>query len=232
MNKESTVDVLFNRNPLVYAGKMEEPSVQELKTTFGLWNASWDDAIRYGGEVTREALRCMNIRHDRKNIIVDTKIHMLMKGMSPAIPGVHQDGSPRDENKHPNGKGPPDILAQEGDTRFNRYHILVSGTGCLTKFVKRPLSISIPAEPSYEVYSHISKYVNDLAKKEDLFMEIPSCTAVEFDWYDLHTGVLATKNEWRFLIRVAESDYYEPQKDLREVIRLQSQVYSPMDFSW
>jgi hypothetical protein len=55
--------VKFSRNPLKYAGVIEEPPVLEIKNTFGLWNASLDDAVRYGGEVTREAIRAMNIRH-------------------------------------------------------------------------------------------------------------------------------------------------------------------------
>ena len=75
--------------------------------------------------MTREAIGAMNMRHDRKNIIVDTKIHMLMKGMSPAIPGWHTDGAPRDNNKNPGGSGKPDTFAQENDPRPNRYHLLI-----------------------------------------------------------------------------------------------------------
>jgi hypothetical protein len=79
----------------------------------------------------------------------------------------------------------------------------------------------------------MSGYVNQLVKMfPTLPWSVPSCEAVEFDWWDIHTGVIATKKEWRFLIRVAESDYYEPQTDLREVIRMQSQVYSPTNFGW
>ncbi len=229
----STIDVRFNRNPLVMSGRMEQPTTAELKTTFGLWNASYDDAIRYGGDVTREALRAMNIRHDRKNVIVDTKIHMLMKGMSPAIPGWHTDGVPRDADKNPAGTGMPDTFAQEGDDRYNHYHILVTGTGCLTQYINQPISVPIPDRPSYDVYNVMSAYVNNRVKEDpSLVMTIPSCQVVEFDWWDIHTGVIAAKNEWRYLIRVCESDYYEPRKDLREVIRIQSQVYAPHNFGW
>lgn len=231
MNNNNAVEILFNRNPVKYVATIEQPSQTEIKNTFGLWNASYDDAIRYGGELTRYALRKMNLRHDRKNIVIDTKIHMLMPGWSPAIPGVHQDGSPRDINHNPNGKGPPDILAQE-KLRYNRYHMLVTGTGCLTKFVNRPIIISIPEEPSYEVYNLISSHVNEVSQKENIFTEVPSCTVVEFDWYDLHTGVVATKKEWRYFIRVCESDFCEPEKDLRQVVRMQSQIYSPINYSW
>jgi hypothetical protein len=228
-----TIPVLFCRNPLVLSGTIEQPSTSEMKNTFGLWNASLDDAVRYGGEITRQALRAMNIRHDRKNIIVDTKIHMLMKGMSPAIPGWHVDGAPRDNNKNPNGSGKPDTFAQEGDPRPNRYHILVTGTGCLTQFINQPVSIDIPTEPSYEVYSMMSRQVHQMVQIQPaLIMSVPTCQVMEFDWYSIHTGVVASKNEWRYLIRVAESDYYEPQQDLRQIIRMQSQVYAPHNFSW
>jgi hypothetical protein len=229
-----TVSVTFSRHPLRFTGKMEQPPISEIKNTFGLWNASLDDAVRYGGEITRQAIKCMNLRHDRKHIIVDTKVHMLLKGMSPAIPGVHCDGAPRDENNNPQGKGLPNTLKQEElQDRHNRYHILVTGTGCLTEFVNQPLTLPIPAEPSEEVYEIISHDVRALAKHNpNLLAKIPSCTVVEFDWWDLHTGVVATKKEWRYLIRVCESDFYQPQQDLREVIRMQSQVYAPHDFGW
>lgn len=225
--------VLFNRNPLVYGSSMEQPQELELKNTFSLWNASYEDAIRYGGEITRSALSAIKLHGDRKNVIVDTKIHMLMAGFSPAILGWHQDGSPRDNLKNPQGSGLPDVYAQEGDERFNRYHIIVTGTGCLTKFIKDPMYVNIPASPSYDTYKMMSSEVNEMYKKDpSIAVDIPSCTAVEFDWWSIHTGVIATKKEWRFLIRVCESDYYEPQKDLRQVIRMQSQVYCPENFGW
>lgn len=228
-----TTLVRFSRHPLVKTGSIEQPTSSEVKNTFGLWNASFDDAMRYGGELTREALRAMNIRHDRKNIVVDTKVHMLMKGMMPAIPGWHVDGAPRDNNKNPNGTGKPDTFAQENDPRHNRYHLLVTGHGCLTRFINRPMMVPIPSEPSYDVYSMMSTFVQRAALEDtSISSPVETCQVTEFDWWDMHTGVIAANNEWRFLIRVCESDYYEPRKDLREVIRLQSQVYAPTNFSW
>ena len=225
--------VLFNRNHLIKGKSIERPSDLETKNTFSLWNASYDDAIRYGGEITRAALRAMNLHHDRKNIIIDTKVHMLMPGWSPAILGWHTDGAPRDKTGNPNGSGVPNTFAQENDDRFNRYHILASGSGCLTQFINKPIEVPIPAEPSYEVYSIMSRHVQEVVKvAPSIVSSIESCTNYEFDWWNIHTGVLSTKKEWRYLIRVCESDYYEPRQDLREVIRMQSQVYCPADFGW
>jgi len=227
------VPVKFSRKPLVLSGTMEQPISNEIKSTFGLWNASLDDAVRYGGDLTRQALSAMDLRHDRKHIIVDTKIHMLMKGMCPAIPGWHCDGAPRDNNGNPNGSGKPDTFAQENNPRPNRYHLMCTGMGCLTQYINRPIMVDIPHVPSYEVYNILSESVQKMVKDDpSLIYTVPSCQVVEFDWWDIHTGVVASVNEWRFLIRVCESDYYQPRKDLREVIRMQSQVYAPSNFSW
>jgi hypothetical protein len=226
-------EVLFNRNPVVRVDSIEQPSQLEIKNTFSLWNGSYDDAIRYGGELTREALRKMNLRHDRKNIIVDTKVHMLMPGWSPAILGWHVDGAPRNSHKNPQGAGLPDTYAQEGDDRFNRYHILVTGNGCLTQYINQPIYVPIPSSPSDQVYAVMSDFVQRKTKEEPtLVSDFESCQVYEFDWWNIHTGVIAKQKEWRYLIRVCESDYYEPQQDLRQVIRMQSQIYSPTNFGW
>lgn len=85
----------FNRNKVIFGNKIDKPSQDEIKNTQGLWNASFEDAIRFGGDLTRSALQAMNIRGDRKHIVVDVKTHMLMPGMIPAIPGWHTDGVDR-----------------------------------------------------------------------------------------------------------------------------------------
>lgn len=220
----------FNKNPLTFSGIIEQPPQSEVKATLGLVNASLDDAVRYGGDVTRSALGAMKLRHDRKYIVVDTKTRMLMPGMSPAIPGWHTDGAPRDASFNPQGKGLPDQWAQlRDDVRAPRFHLMVTGCGCLTQFVDGPLSIEIPAEPDKDLYAVMSRNTRAAAPK---MLAAPSCTVVEFDWHDLHTGVAASAFEWRFLIRVTETDYLAPWTDLRQVIRTQQQIYAPLDFEW
>lgn len=230
MSSLETKKVLFNRNPLTYAGKIEQPSLDTLKGTLGLWNASMEDAIKYGGELTRAALSAMNIRNDRKHVIVDTKIHMLKPGMCPAIPGWHVDGTPRGEA--PNytwHTGMPDLYAQE-EMRAPRFHLLVTGEGCLTDFINEPIALDMPNKTG-KMFKMMSEQLDE--KKDSLnIITAPSCQVVEFDWWDIHAGVSATKSEWRYLIRVTESDFAAPQTDLRDVIRMQQQVYAPLQFGW
>ena len=225
--------MLFNRNEVKTGGSIEQPSQELVKNTLGLHNASLDDALKYGGELTRAALGAMNLKHDKKNIVVDTKIHMLLPGMCPAIPGWHTDGVPRGEDLDPTAKADPNIHAQE-TMDSPHYHLLVTGESCLTSFIEeRGVDLVVPDEPSTELYKMISGQVNDAVADGDLtFYEMPTCTAVEWDWWDLHTGNAAKFHEWRFLIRVTESDHIEPKTDLRDIIRTQQQAYMPMEFGW
>ena len=225
--------VRFNRNEVVVGRSIEPPTEDVLRNTLGLWCASPEDAIRYGGEATRAAIGAMDLRGDRKYIVVDTKVHMLMPGMLPAIPGWHTDGAPRKEGGCPVGPLPPDVRAQE-DMRPPRFHLLVTGSGCLTEFWRHPNQcIDIPDRPTSDLYRAVTEQVDALAAGDpDGVWEAPSCTVVEWDWWNLHRGRPATVREWRFLIRVVETDYLAPCRDLRQVIRTQQQVYVPMEFGW
>lgn len=219
----------FNRNPILYGKSIEHPSEELVKNTASLWNASLDDALKYGGELTRAAIGALDLKFDRKYIIVDTKVHMLMPNFYPAIPNWHTDGVPRGSELKPEVKATPNIYAQESmsDTRF---HLLVTGTSCLTQFVESlNVEIEVPSEPTNDLYKVIGQAVEE---QELAHITIPSCTAVEFDWWSIHRGVRAQKHEWRFLIRVAETDHMEPQMDLRKIIRTQQQVYVPEQFAW
>jgi hypothetical protein len=224
----------FNRNRLRLAGQIEQPSDELVKNTLGLWNCSVEDALRYGGDLTRSAIGAMNIRNDRKYVLVDTKIHMLMKGFCPAIPGWHTDGVPRGEERNPAGKGLPNIHAQEDESiRPPRFHLLVTGEGCLTHFLAGTnIEVPVPAEPSKELYKNMSTYVNNLVKQGHDVIQATSCQVTEFDWWDIHQGIVASKSEWRFLIRVCETDHIPPKSDLREIIRTQQNVYVPSEFGW
>jgi len=225
--------MLFNRNTPTVGKTIEQPSEELVKNTLGLHNASLEDALKYGGDLTRAAIGAMDLQMTKKHIIVDTKIHMLLPGMCPAIPGWHTDGVPRGAELKPEIKFPPNIRAQE-EMVAPIFHLLVTGTSCLTKFIKdRDISLKVPRTPDSKLYSMVNKQVDELARADELELyDAPSCTAVMWDWWELHTGVPAKHHEWRFLIRVTETDIQEPKTDLRDIIRTQQQGYMPMHFGW
>lgn len=230
----------FNQNQLQFGKTIEQPDQKLIRNTLGLVNASLDDALKYGGEITREAIGAMNLQHDRKNIIVDVKVHMLMPGFYAAIPGWHADGVPRGDDFNPLQKARPRMDIQKrisdeysyGDQGQNmrptRYHMIVTGEGCLTEFIGQPVKLTHLRDDN--LYSDMNREIN--ARIWLRKISVPSCTVTEFDWWDIHRGVAATKHEWRYFIRVAEIDIAEPERDLRNAIRTQHQVYAPENFGW
>lgn len=228
----------FNRTPIKVGASIADPSEDLIKTTPSLLQASMDDAVAFGGQLTRQALGAIarSMKFDRNYVVVDTKVHMLMPGFMPAIPGWHTDGVPRGPEKDPAGKGAPDIDAQEEDTyiRPPRYHLLVTGDMAPTKFALNPnLDLMVPDEPSADLYKLISTQMQAYEENDQLNLMLTSpSTVYSWDWWQLHTATAATKFGWRFLIRVTETDHIKPRRELREVIRVQQQVYVPSEFGW
>lgn len=221
----------FNRNSPVFGSSIDEPDQDLIKNTFGLFRASVEDALRYGGDITREAINAMNIRNDKKYVLVDVKVHMLMKGFCPAIPGWHTDGVPR-PNMSSTGKGAPDIKLQE-EMNSPRFHLLTTGDHCSTEFVStRNLSLDVPDVPNNSLYANISKQMTDKIQAGELQTFAKPRQVIEFDWWELHTAVYANKFGWRYLIRVTESDTLAPLTNLRDIIKTQAQVYTPVNVGW
>jgi hypothetical protein len=229
----------FNRNTMRTAGAIVPPTEDVIRNATGLLRASLDDAVKYGGELTRAALGAMRLRNDREHMTVDVKVHMLMPGMNPAIPGWHTDGAPRPLGldppyKHPSGINPPDLRLQEG-RRPPRYHLLITGQNARTQFLlDRNVEIDIPSQPpTPDLYKFVTAKVDQLVEYHDcVAWAIEPCKVWEWDWWDLHRGVPAKEHGWRYLIRATESDDVEPLSDLRQVIRSQQQVYVSERFGW
>jgi len=221
--------VRFNRTPVGVGLKaMEEPSSSDVINTLSLFRASLDDAARYGGEVTRQALGVMHFSGKRHYITVDTKVHNLMPGFMPGIPGWHTDGVPRTKaGADPEGNEPPDIIRQEFfEDRKPIYHLLVTGDACPTRFVQTPDFMVGLGPPSHDLYRDLSMSVNAMVKSRELeTWETAAGVPYVWDWWTVHTVQKAVKRGWRFLIRVTESDFLPPTTDVRALIRSQNQVY-------
>ncbi|MDZ4632257.1 hypothetical protein ORN01_25205 [Bacillus cereus] len=229
----NTETMIFNRNEPVFGQGFEQPSQELIKNTLGLHNASLEDALKYGGDLTRQAIGSMDLTMTKKYITVDTKVHMLLPNMCPAIPGWHTDGVPRGTSLDPTAKAQPNIQSQEV-LDGSIFHLLVTGESCLTQFIKeRNFELEVPSDPDTRLYKMVNEQVTEKVKNGELTAyDMPSCTPVMWDWWEMHTGVPAKKHEWRFLIRVTESDHIKPKTDLRDIIRTQQQGYMPMNFGW
>lgn len=226
--------MLFNRNPVKVGNSITPPSQDAIENTFNLRQVSLEDAMRYGGSITREAIGAMNFRGDRKNIIVDTKVHFLLSGMCPSIPGWHNDGVPRGAELLPHGKGSPRFYAMEhGLVTPPRYHLLVTGTHCPTKFLKGSIEFTGLEDSGRDAYAEMTRQTEaDVRGGFNDTFNSPDSTVLEWDWWTVHTAQLATSRGWRYLIRVTETDHIEPRTNPADFIRTQNNVYAPMEFGW
>lgn len=227
---------VFNRNALTIGRAIDDPSDDEIKATPSLWNASYDDAARFGGELTRVALGQLDLVGDRKHVTVDSKVHMLMYGMYPAIPGWHTDGVPREDNGRPSG-GTAKMWLQDGldAEHAPRYHLLVTGSHCSTEFLNDEFAFDGDGPNLYrDMTLAVNSYLLGVSKAggERPVIAAPASTWVHWDWWNIHRAIPAKKAGWRLLIRVTESDFMEPQADVRQVIRLHNPVYLTETYGW
>ncbi len=226
----------YNRNLPVIGKSIPQPSQDAIEGSLNLRECDLVSAMQYGGPITRLAIGAMNLRYDHRYVVIDTKVSFLMKGFIPAIPGWHTDGVPRGDDNDPSGTGQAHMDFQEtGGMTPPRYHLLVTGTHSQTEFINEPLWIVSPNDSS--IYEKMNKFITDVFTEEDIdgplkVLTAPSCTVVEWDWWNIHRAVPASASGWRYLIRVTETDYVKPRSDPADFIRTQTQVYVPENFGW
>lgn len=223
----------FNRTPLVPGGRIEQPSMAEIRATQSLWQAPLEVAVKYGGPITRAAIAAASLGNDRRYCMVDSKIHMLMPGFYPAIPGWHTDGAPRGAGLDARKQGAPALFAQEfaeppnlrlqEDHPANRYHALVTGEHCLTEFMFNAQDIEVPEELTPKLYGILDAKIE--AEQIGSRGRVNGCQMVAFDWWHLHRAMPSSAHEWRYFIRITETDYWPPSTDLASILRTQQQVY-------
>lgn len=245
MNSSSPVminSVRFNRNRPVTGNRIDTPSQELIENTPTLARCSIEDAAVYGGTLTREALGAMQLRGDRRYIVVDTKVHHLLPGFIPSIPGWHTDGVPRGDSMSPIAHGAPNLRMQveAGEEDAPRYHLLVTGEHCPTQFFTRPITFDVDLDTiGTDLYQRMTVQVNDAIehlkfadKHYPCTWDTPENTVVEWDWWNIHRAQQATGRGWRFLIRVTETDHIEPRRSPNEFLRRQNMVYAPAEFGW
>lgn len=186
------------------------------------YRASREFAIEHGGPITKQFLE--NIPPDWKDIpvTIDTRVHMLMPGWFPCIPGMHHDDIPRTrEDKQPNYE----TLDYSAD------HILglVNGEVAPTEFAVGQIDLDIPpiGELVYrDWHPKVMKAIENGSLKS---VKAESYRYIQFDNFSFHQGTKAVASGWRWFIRVSRNT--ERANDCKNEIRKQVQVYmeNPME---
>lgn len=187
------------------------------------FNASYDFAFKYGGEITKSFLS--HLPGDwKKDVVFDSRSHMLMPGWYPAIPGFHHDDVPRP--KIPTGQhfitaGQPDY----DNMLYKAEHIMGLVNAEISPTLFALGKIKVPAVPEGElIYRKWDSAIKQIIEKGGCeTFEAPDRQLIYFDWQCFHTGQKSVSNGWRWFGRVSRNT--ERVNKLTNEIRNQSQVY-------
>lgn len=185
------------------------------------FNSSVAFAMEHGGPITKSFLS--NLPGGWGAAVFDSRVHMLMPGWYPAIPGFHHDDIPRP----PIPVGQHFATAPQPDYDNPRYHAehilgLVNGGICPTTFAVGIAKVS--AVPDGLIYRKWDAEVREQIQQGTLVrVECPSNKLINFDAHAFHEASKANGNGWRWFGRVSRNT--DRQNTITNEIRTQVQVY-------
>lgn len=182
-----------------------------------LFNCDRESAYKLGGVITKNFMDNLPENWKDCDIVVDSRVHMLMPKWYPCIPGFHHDDVPRNKDQY----GQPNYLTPEYDS----VHLmgLVNGDICPTQFALGQIYLELP-EPHETVYEHWHKAVDAACNSGRMFrVSTESGAYTQFTNNSFHQGVEAVGNGWRWFIRVSKNT--DRTKNCTNELRRQVQVY-------
>lgn len=177
-----------------------------------LHRATASFASEHGGTLTQEFLDVLPWSDD---ILIDSRVHMLMPGMYPCIPGWHHDDIPRERSD-----GQPEYFSPS----YRAEHCMALWGDCsLTEFALGEHEIEIPGI-GRKIYKELSPQIEDACASGKLERVIaPERRLIFFDWQTWHRGAETTKHGFRFFIRATRGS----KLVARNEIRFNANVYMP-----
>lgn len=196
-----------------------------------LFSATPKFAWENGGPITRDFLSMVfgiTLSDDadwvlrdskRTGYCFDSRVHMLMPGWFPCIPGWHHDDVPRTRrDAQPNYENP----------EFKSKHILalVNGDICPTEFATGKVAMPHIPEDTGPVYKYWHTIVEQDIKDGVLKREkVPSNHLIHFDYHSFHQGTRAIGRGFRWFGRLTWDAGYEQGRPYANEIRKQVNVY-------
>jgi hypothetical protein len=197
---------------LAFGPQLEKADEHTIKTEPMLHRATREFALANGGVLTKRFLDYL----PWNDILVDSRVHMLMPGMWPCIPGWHHDDVPRTrEDKQPNYETP----------EYRSQHCMCLWGNCsLTQFAIGEAEMEIPPVGE-KIYKKWDTEVEKLCEEKVFHRMIaPEAKPIFFDWLTFHRGMPTTHKGFRFFIRATRESKLEAQNE----IRYNANVYMPV----
>jgi hypothetical protein len=180
-----------------------------------LFRCSVSKAYELGGPITKAFLDTVGTWGASGNI--DTRVHMLMPGWYPCIPGWHHDDVPRSRSD-----GQPDYV----NPAYHAHHVmgLINGDICPTQFAVGGCKM-----PEVELGDTVYRVWNDEVEDNIRDRNMHICNArsnrlIYFDDHSFHRGTKAIERGWRWFGRLTIGTDIKPKNEVRR----QVQVYMPV----
>ena len=217
-------DKMFNSQYKKLSVFGEDIKNQDIKNEPMFFNSDFQFAMQRGGPITKAFLNALPLDWQKSPLVFDSRVHMLMPGWYPAIPGWHHDDVPRGTipvGQHFMTAGQPDYDCP----KYKSEHILglVNASICPTHFaVGHCIMPKIPE--GQLIYRTWHNEVEKLIKEKTLSLEVcQDRTLYYFNWETFHTGTKAVSNGWRWFGRVSRNT--DRLNTITNEIRVNAQVY-------
>lgn len=202
----------------------EDIKNSEIKNEKMFFNSDLNFAYEQGGSITKSFIDALPEDWRNGEAVFDSRVHMLMPGWYPAIPGFHHDDVPRPDipvGQHFITAGQPDY----DNPRYLSEHILglVNATICPTNFALGKCTMPEIKDGDL-IYRKWHKEVEKLLSENKMeLLEAPDRKLVYFDWQTFHSGTKTISNGWRWFGRVSKNT--DRTKKISNEIRVNAQVY-------
>lgn len=216
----------FNSQVGVGSSFAQDVGNDEIKNEPMFFNSSLDYAYENGGPITKSFIENLPDFITIKPCVFDSRVHMLMPGWYPAIPGWHHDDVPRP----PIPVGQHFLTAGQPNYDTPHYHSshwlgVVNAHVAPTKFLIG--DVILPGVPDGGlIYRKWNEEIEHQLNKNNTHLETLSVsdrTIYSFDCDTFHTGIKAVQNGWRWFGRVTiNSDRCDT---ITNEIRRNAQVY-------
>ena len=206
---------------MIRSSWMSKCSDEQIKEEPMFFNCTTKFAAENGGPITKELVSLLGKRFQEEGIL-DSRVHMLMPGWYPCIPGWHHDDVPRSTLT-----GQPNYV----DPEYRSLHCLalVNSDVAPTEFMvsNKNQSIKVPTpDPSRVTYEHWNEYLTQQPQGKTIQAED---RLYFFDCDTFHRGTAAVRNGWRWFGRVSINTDRKPTNEIRR----QAQVYmSAVNAGW
>lgn len=186
------------------------------------YRADMDFAYTYGGPITKHFIACLPEDWYESEVTIDSRVHMLMPGWYPCIPGMHHDDIPRTrEDGQPNYENPG----------YNAEHLigLINAEIAPTEFAIGEIDLEIPPIGQLIYREWHPKIMQAIENKTMQSFKAQSGHMYQFDNYSFHQGTAAVSSGWRWFIRLSRNT--ARAENCKNEIRKQTQVYmeNPME---